>query len=91
MDPDPGGPETCGSGSGTLVSPLLDVSFFRPPFLCFGAAKIFLKFASTVQVICPTAPVIPITLNLGFRMPAWFDIGMPDQNAALPFCKGSVS
>ena len=29
---------------------------------------------SKVQVICPTAPVIPITLNLGFRMPAWFDI-----------------
>ena len=25
-------------------------------------------------MICPTAPVIPITLNLGFRMPAWFDI-----------------
>jgi len=27
-----------------------------------------------LKVICPTAPVIPITLNLGFRMPAWFDI-----------------
>lgn len=27
-----------------------------------------------LKVICPTAPVIPVTLNLGFRMPAWFDI-----------------
>jgi len=27
-----------------------------------------------LKVICPTAPVIPITLNLGFRMPAWFDV-----------------
>ena len=31
------------------------------------------------QVICPTAPVIPITLNLGFRMPAWFDIESLDN------------
>lgn len=27
-----------------------------------------------LKVICPTAPVIPITLNMGFRMPAWFDM-----------------
>jgi len=27
-----------------------------------------------MKVICPTAPVIPITINMGFRMPAWFDI-----------------
>lgn len=27
-----------------------------------------------LKVICPTAPVIPITLNLGFRMPGWFDV-----------------
>ena len=31
------------------------------------------------QVICPTAPVIPITLNMGFRMPAWFDIESLDR------------
>ena len=30
-------------------------------------------------MICPTAPVIPITLNLGFRMPAWFDIESLDN------------
>lgn len=27
-----------------------------------------------LKVICPTAPVIPITLNMGFRMPGWFDM-----------------
>lgn len=32
-----------------------------------------------LKVICPTAPVIPITLNLGFRMPAWFDIESLDN------------
>jgi len=32
-----------------------------------------------LKVICPTAPVIPITLNMGFRMPAWFDIESLDK------------
>ncbi|XP_023326169.1 acyl-protein thioesterase 1 [Eurytemora carolleeae] len=32
-----------------------------------------------LKVICPTAPVIPITLNLGFRMPAWFDLESLDN------------
>lgn len=27
-----------------------------------------------LKVICPTAPTIPITVNFGLRMPAWFDI-----------------
>ncbi|XP_022102263.1 acyl-protein thioesterase 1-like isoform X5 [Acanthaster planci] len=27
-----------------------------------------------VKIVCPTAPTIPVTLNMGFRMPAWFDI-----------------
>ena len=35
---------------------------------------IHLLSLTNLKVICPTAPVIPITLNLGFRMPAWFDI-----------------
>ena len=30
-------------------------------------------------MICPTAPNIPITLNMGFRMPAWFDIESLDN------------
>lgn len=27
-----------------------------------------------MKVICPTAPVIPVSLNAGFRMPSWFDL-----------------
>ncbi|KAL4236316.1 acyl-protein thioesterase [Mactra antiquata] len=27
-----------------------------------------------IKCVCPTAPVMPVTLNGGFRMPSWFDI-----------------
>ncbi|XP_069977505.1 acyl-protein thioesterase 1 [Penaeus vannamei] len=27
-----------------------------------------------IKFICPTAPVMPVTLNNGFRMPSWFDL-----------------
>lgn len=27
-----------------------------------------------MQFNCPTASTIPVTLNLGFQMPSWFDI-----------------
>ena len=27
-----------------------------------------------LKIICPTAPSIPVTLNMGFVMPAWYDI-----------------
>ncbi|KOC70714.1 Acyl-protein thioesterase 1 [Habropoda laboriosa] len=27
-----------------------------------------------IKVICPTAPIMPVTLNAGFRMPSWFDL-----------------
>ena len=27
-----------------------------------------------VQVVCPTAPMLPVTLNGGMKMPAWYDI-----------------
>ena len=29
---------------------------------------------SYMKVICPTAPIIPVTCNGGFAMPAWYDI-----------------
>lgn len=29
---------------------------------------------SHVKIVCPTANTIPVTLNLGFQMPAWFDL-----------------
>ncbi|XP_015754330.1 PREDICTED: acyl-protein thioesterase 1-like [Acropora digitifera] len=33
-----------------------------------------LKGLQHVKFICPNAPVSPVTLNGGFRMPSWFDI-----------------
>ncbi|KAK4316242.1 hypothetical protein Pmani_012577 [Petrolisthes manimaculis] len=27
-----------------------------------------------IKFICPTAQVMPVTLNAGFRMPSWFDL-----------------
>ena len=27
-----------------------------------------------LKIVCPTAPSIPVTLNMGMRMPAWYDI-----------------
>lgn len=32
-----------------------------------------------MKVICPTANIIPITLNAGFAMPAWYDILSLDE------------
>ena len=33
----------------------------------------------TMQVICPTAPMLPVTLNGGVSMPAWYDILSLDE------------
>lgn len=27
-----------------------------------------------IRCVCPTAPVMPVTLNAGYRMPSWYDI-----------------
>jgi lysophospholipase-2 len=32
-----------------------------------------------LKVVCPTAPVQPVTLNNGFRMPSWYDIRALDE------------
>jgi len=34
-----------------------------------------------VRFVFPNAPVIPVTLNGGYQMPAWFDIAAADFNA----------
>jgi len=34
---------------------------------------------SFLKVICPTAPMIPVTLNGGMSMPAWYDIRSLDE------------
>ena len=35
-----------------------------------------------IKVVCPTAETIPVTLNSGFRMPAWFDLYNLDPEGA---------
>lgn len=34
---------------------------------------------SYMKVICPTAPTMPVTLNMGFEMPSWFDLRTLDM------------
>jgi len=34
-----------------------------------------------IKCICPTAPIQPVTLNAGFRMPSWFDIASLSPDA----------
>jgi len=29
---------------------------------------------SHIKFVCPTAPVMPVSLNAGYRMPSWFDL-----------------
>lgn len=33
-----------------------------------------------MKVICPTAQTMPVSLNMGFRMPSWFDLKTLDIN-----------
>ncbi|KAI9581246.1 hypothetical protein GQX74_013833 [Glossina fuscipes] len=33
-----------------------------------------------MKIICPNAPIQPVTLNNGFRMPSWFDIKQLDMS-----------
>ncbi|XP_023226757.1 acyl-protein thioesterase 1-like [Centruroides sculpturatus] len=40
-----------------------------------GWSSIFSPFrASHIKYVFPTAPTIPVTINAGFSMPAWFDL-----------------
>jgi lysophospholipase-2 len=32
-----------------------------------------------LKIVCPTAPTIPVTLNSGMHMPAWYDILKLDE------------
>ncbi len=34
-----------------------------------------------MKVVCPTAPIIPITINMGAKMPAWFDVYTLDRKS----------
>jgi len=49
-----------------------------------------------VKIVCPTAPVQPVTLNSGFQMPAWFDLisldpNGPEDEKGIEKSKGSVN
>ena len=39
------------------------------------------KYRPDVNFIFPNAPTAPVTLNMGMRMPSWFDIKGLDENA----------
>jgi len=45
-----------------------------------------------IRYVCPTANSIPVTLNMGMRMPSWFDIrGLtPDSNEDEPGIKAAA-
>jgi len=38
--------------------------------------------SDNLRIVCPTAPTIPVTLNSGVRMPAWFDLVSLDPQSA---------
>lgn len=40
------------------------------------------KYRPDINFIFPNAPTAPVTLNMGMRMPSWFDIKGLDENAA---------
>jgi len=44
------------------------------------AGELDLSDVGPVRFVFPNAPVIPVTLNNGYQMPAWFDIAGPDFN-----------
>jgi len=44
------------------------------------AGELDLSSVGPVRFVFPNAPVIPVTLNNGYQMPAWFDIAVPDFN-----------
>jgi len=43
-----------------------------------------------LKVICPTAPMLPVTINGGMAMPAWYDIMSLDENDKLREDGGGV-
>lgn len=36
--------------------------------------------SDNIKIVCPTAATMPVTLNSGFQMPAWFDLKSLDPN-----------
>jgi phospholipase/carboxylesterase len=42
------------------------------------ASELQLEAVGPVRFVFPNAPVMPVTINNGYRMPAWYDIFAPD-------------
>jgi len=42
------------------------------------ASELQLQAVGPVRFVFPNAPVMPVTINNGYRMPAWYDIYAPD-------------
>jgi phospholipase/carboxylesterase len=50
------------------------------------AGELDLSAAGPVRIVFPNAPQMPVTINGGYRMPAWYDIlgpGQPEDEAGL--------
>ena len=48
------------------------------------ARELDLRALGPVRYVFPSAPVLPVTLNGGYRMRAWYDIHPPSANPAVP-------
>ena len=48
------------------------------------ARELDLRAIGPVRFVFPSAPVLPVTLNGGYRMRAWYDIHPPSANPAVP-------
>lgn len=45
------------------------------------ANELDLSAVGPVRFVFPNAPVMPVTINGGYQMPAWYDIALPDLAA----------
>ncbi|RTQ31369.1 carboxylesterase [Variovorax gossypii] len=45
------------------------------------AGELDLSVVGPVRFVFPNAPVMPVTINGGYQMPAWYDIVVPDLEA----------
>lgn len=48
------------------------------------ARELDLRALGPVRFVFPSAPVLPVTLNGGYRMRAWYDIHPPSAHPAVP-------
>jgi hypothetical protein len=71
MDPDPGGPKTCESGSGTInVSPLCVQLLLGPVFQCFH----YFKYLELLTKLTPYKEDRDSLKQVGWQQGAFMDI-----------------